>query len=312
VQKYFRPISIVIICVVMIALGVGLTLAQSDSKSPANSLFNSSAFSVFDSKKQTSQQKSKPIIYAALGDSVAAGSGLVPVKNATPTDKTCARSQLSYPPLIAAQLHAKLLFAACGSATTLDIPSSQSINGKRITPQLDTAFTWGTPDLFTITLGANDMEWIQSILKCYEGECGTDADSAAVDQRIVTYRKNLHTALTDIYKRSGSKTPQVILTGYYSFGSPECLASLLPDNISEAEAVWFDQQTQKLADATTVVAQQFNNTAYVSLDATNHGLCASNANRWVQNLKEPGAFHLTASGEKAMADAISKKIQVRQ
>jgi lysophospholipase L1-like esterase len=268
VKKYYRLISIVFICLVVIVLGVAFALAHSNPNSKLGRLFGTSPTSVLGDKQKTDEQKQNSLIYAALGDSVAAGSGLTAVNNATPADERCARSKLGYPAVLASQLHAKLIFAACGGATATDLTTSQNVANPHIAPQLDAAFKAGTPDLITVTLGANDTHWIEAIQKCYEGDCGTEADSVDVDTRIAAYRKNLRTALEEIAKRSNGKSPQIILTGYYGFGSPTCLASLAPNNITPAEVTWFDEQTQKLADTTIATAQQYKNTSYVSIDAT--------------------------------------------
>jgi lysophospholipase L1-like esterase len=312
VQKYTRFVIVIIICFLLIAASAGTAFASSSPTSWLNNIFTSGPFSFFNKNEKSEKAHSKQLVYAALGDSVAAGSGLPFVGNASPTDKTCARSKQGYPAIIASQLHAKLIFAACGGATTTDTIVGQSLGTTKTTPQLNSAFKSGTPDVITITLGANDTKWIPVIGQCYTDVCGSESDTASIDARLAAYRSNLRKMLTDIAQRSSGKHPEVILTGYYSFGSPDCLASIAPDNISVDEVRWFDEQTQKLADTTIATAQQFPNTKYASMDATNHGLCASSANRWVQNLGDPAPFHLTAAGEKALAKAVSAKITVKQ
>lgn len=96
--------------------------------------------------------------YVALGDSVAAGAGL---QRNDASDPACSVSDKAYPKLVADKLSMPLRNIACSGATAGDLVSEQHLSGTRrdIEPQLDVAFTNGTPELMTITAGANDFYW---------------------------------------------------------------------------------------------------------------------------------------------------------
>ena len=104
--------------------------------------------------------------YAALGDSVAAGLGLLAASNATNQDLQCGRTTQAYPYIVAQTLGVQLIDVACSGATAGDLVTQQGVSGPNITPQLDIAFAAGTPQLITITAGANDVHWDDFLRYC--------------------------------------------------------------------------------------------------------------------------------------------------
>ncbi|MFJ6574165.1 SGNH/GDSL hydrolase family protein [Streptomyces sp. NPDC091292] len=87
--------------------------------------------------------------YVALGDSYAAGSGVLPLAPSAPL--LCLRSSKNYPQVIAAATNAKLTDVTCGGAGTRHFENSQYPG---VAPQLN-ALTADT-DLVTVTIGGND------------------------------------------------------------------------------------------------------------------------------------------------------------
>jgi hypothetical protein len=116
-------------------------------------------------------------IYAAMGDSVAAGLGLTGMSNANSNDTQCGRSSQGYPSLVAQQTGYRLVNVACSGATAGDLYTNQGVQGPNIGPQLDQAFRQGTPQLITITAGANDVHWDSFARACYATDCATSLNA---------------------------------------------------------------------------------------------------------------------------------------
>jgi lysophospholipase L1-like esterase len=315
VQKYIRSIITVLVCLVLIALTSGTALASSTSSSWLRNLLSKSPLTMLKSKQADTPLKTKAAqpkkikLYAALGDSVAAGAGLASRTNQTGEDIACGRSEQGYPIVLANQLQAKLVFTACGGATTTNVMSGQQVGDLQTPSQLDTIFANGKPDLITLTIGANDIQWIQAINMCYSGDCNTDTASANIDARLTDYKPRLERLLNDITMRSNNNPPPVVLTGYYSLGSISCLSSIAPEAVTRDEIAWFEAQTKKLEADSASVAKEHKNVIYLNLDTTGHGVCEAKEKRWVQTIGEPAPFHLTAAGEQAFAHVIKTRLK---
>lgn len=228
--------------------------------------------------------------YTALGDSVAAGLGL-----GNTTDQ-CGRSNQAYPHRIANSLSYQLIHIACSGATAGDLFTKQ----EDIAPQLDTAFTSGTPTLITITAGANDVRWAEFAYRCYYRTCGTAVDTYATNTLLIALQLKLTYAFNEIQKRSNNNPPTVIITGYYNPLSNQCIRQL--DEITQDEVRWLNSQRNALNQTIRNTAANYPFIHYVPLNFSDHGLCSNNP--WVQGLNDAAPLHPNSRGQAAIARTI--------
>jgi lysophospholipase L1-like esterase len=238
--------------------------------------------------------------YVALGDSVAAGYGLPAFGAANSQDRICNRSSQAYPYQVAAGLGTTVTQLACtGSKVDEGIYGKQSRSGTRIPPQLQTAFQNGTPDLMTITIGANDARWTQFVRKCYTFRCGTKFDVARAKVYRADLRIELYRMLYQIQKMSDGNPPQVLLSGYYTpFSGQSCTDT---NRIDLTEQTWLNGQVADLNQAIRSVVPYFSFAEYVPVDFSGHELCS--ASPWVQGAQATAPLHPTAAGQTAIARA---------
>jgi lysophospholipase L1-like esterase len=245
---------------------------------------------------------SKPVngSYVALGDSVAAGLGLDTYSDYS----ACDRTNQSYPNLVAAGLAFKLTSLACSGATLPSgILGSQDVNGLELPSQLSALFDRPQPNLITITIGANDIDWTGLITKCYTSECGTPADTAGVNQHLATVSTNLSAALTQIKHHYGASLPIVLVSGYH-----QVFPTSLPANCSDltgidaAELSWGRQQQSKLNTTIENSTAPFTFASFVPIDFSSHELCTSDP--WVQGLDDNDPYHPTDAGQAAYSAQI--------
>lgn len=239
--------------------------------------------------------------YVALGDSVAAGLGL-PV--APGSDPACGVSAQAYPARVAASLNMPYQNLACSGATAGDLVTEQHLSGtsRDIEPQLDRAFAGGTPQLISITAGANDMYWQYFARKCYVSTCGTGTDQALVDSFRSVLTLKLEYALQSIQYRSNGQPPRVVLTGYYQPLSAAC--SVRQPAITAAEAQWLNDQLAALNQTISSAASGYSFARYATVDFSGHELCTRRP--WVQGINSSAPLHPTAAGQRAIAQAVLK------
>lgn len=235
--------------------------------------------------------------HAALGDSVAAGLGLT---DPADSEVRCGRTFDSYVYEVADSRGLEITHLACTGATMGDMFTAQGVDGPNIAPQLDGAFAGGTPELITITAGANDVRWQDFLRKCYAGTCGTAADEQIAGALMSALETKMRFLFRDIERLSGGFPPEVIITGYYNPLSDAC-AEFEP-RLTPEEINWLSRQTGLLNQTLEDSAGQSGFAAFVPVDFTGHGLCSDEP--WVQNLDDPAPFHPTFEGQQAIARAI--------
>lgn len=242
--------------------------------------------------------------YAALGDSIAAGAGLSPLPGATAEDTYCGRSVQAYPQLLAASHDMPVATnAACGNAKASNLYEEQVINGTRLKPQIDAAFAQGKPELITLTVGANDLNWADLIGKCYTSSCGSAEDSARTAAARLGLRAKLAGAYFKIAYMSGfTSIPKVLVTGYFEpFSGRQCGDT---QGVTAEEMNWVNNQAKLLNETLSSTTQWFGFTSFVPVSFAGHELCSQNP--WVQGQTEPAPFHPTASGQQAIAESIKQ------
>lgn len=230
--------------------------------------------------------------YVALGDSIAAGVGLENYSDSS----ACDRTNQSYPNLVAHSLNLKLINLACSGATLpLGILDKQDVNQLAVSSQLDQLFSQPRPDLITLTVGANDIEWTTFIEKCYTGECGNADDSATVNELLATLSINLQNSLSQIQSHYKTAVPRVILTGYHQvFPAGTATCSDL-NGIDPSELAWGRQQQASLNNTISTVASMYSFARYAPINFSGHELCT--ADSWVQRISANDPYHPTDAGQ---------------
>lgn len=238
--------------------------------------------------------------YVALGDSVAAGAGLPLATDTTVEDRLCGRSSQAYPNVLASSLDATLSSYACSGAKADEgVYDEQKIGNSTIEPQLTAAFEDGTPDIITLTIGANDVRWSQFVRQCYYFDCGNRFDNSRSNIYLADLRGELNWIMYRINTLSGDNTPTVLVNGYYNpFSDTSCLDS---QRMTDSETAWLDSRVDSLNSAISYTVSRYSFAHYVPVDFTDHTLCS--AVPWVQGPEDLAAFHPTAAGQHAIAEA---------
>ncbi|MEO7904334.1 MAG: SGNH/GDSL hydrolase family protein [Candidatus Saccharimonadales bacterium] len=243
-----------------------------------------------------------PLSYVALGDSVAAGLGLSDTEG-----DTCGRSTAAYPHQVAAGLGTIVTQLACSGAKVDEgIYGPQTMaDNTELAAQLSIAFADGTPDVMTVTVGANDARWTRSIKQCYVWKCGSRVESVAAKVYRADLRAELYNMLYQVYRRSDGDPPKVLLSGYYApIGDATCSDT---NRLSASERTWIKQQTADLNQAIKSVIPYFSYAQYVPVSFSGHELCTTTP--WVQSLDDPAPFHPTAEGQTAIARAFLSQLR---
>lgn len=236
--------------------------------------------------------------YAALGDSVAAGVGL---STPVPGDDRCGRTFDSYVYQVAEERgFQEIINVSCLGATLGDLFTEQGISGPNLEPQLDGAFASGTPELITITAGANDVRWDDFLRKCYAGTCGTPTDERVAGALLTAMEVKMQFLFESIDQRSGGSPPEVIMTGYYNPLSEEC--SEIEPRLTTDEIAWLEEKTDALNEMLEEGAENSGFAEFVSINFEGHDVCSDDP--WVQTLDDPAPFHPTFEGQQAIAAAI--------
>jgi lysophospholipase L1-like esterase len=156
----------------------------------------------------TPAQAATPVDYVAMGDSYSSGAGAPPYG-------LCFQSTGSYAPRWAAT-HAvsSFLFVACGGVTSQQMgPQYLALSSRT--------------DLVTVTIGGNDVGFIDVVLAC---GTGSDAQcTAAVDKALATGNTVLPGRLDTVYSTIKRKAPnaEVVVLGYPHLVEPDgtCLTA---------------------------------------------------------------------------------------
>lgn len=248
----------------------------------------------------TSATTSATGIYAAMGDSIAAGAGLPLVNGASSEDIRCFRSSQGYPNLVAQQTGLSLINASCGGATVGDIVTQQAVSGPNIPRQIDLAFSSGRPDLITITAGANDVKWVSFLRACQISNCATDSANKAAAALIAVMQVKMAFALQAISDRSNGAPPPTILTGYYNPISNFCKGR--QNLVSNQEIDFLNTQRDALNLAIRNVVAQYSFASYASTNFNGHAVCSPDS--WIQGLSDPAPLHPTARGQQNIAESV--------
>jgi GDSL-like Lipase/Acylhydrolase family len=232
-----------------------------------------------------------------IGDSTAAGAGLVPVPGASGAVRACGRSADSYAAALSEVNGWKVLNLACNGATIRHgLLGPQKQNGDRLPPQLAEAERASRASVVIVSVGADDLNWAAVVRYCsVTPNCNDRATAAYFQQQLASFSKDYLDLLSRLAALPGH--PQVIINRYYHpFGAqPGCLsqAGLTLANLQTL--------TSRLATLNAVLAKGAAQFQFSSPqpDFAGHQLCT--AQPYVQGLDAPAPFHPTAAGQLAIA-----------
>lgn len=257
-------------------------------------------FAIYKHSKKPAVVVKPKSYYYALGDSVAAGVGLETASDPS----ACGRTNQAYPNMVRDSLALNMTSIACSGASMPEgLTGKQNVNGAFIDPQLDVMFLKPKPKLITISIGANDIDWVSFITKCFTDVCGTEADTSTLTASIQTVGINLAAILDRIQQKYGRVTPpRVLVTGYYQVFPAN--GGSCPDmtNITTDEVNWVRGQDTSINTAIQGAVSGHSFAKYVDIDFTGHELCTDTS--WVQALNGVKPFHPTDEGQQAIAAAV--------
>jgi lysophospholipase L1-like esterase len=303
--------------------------------------------------------------YVALGDSVAAGEGIAydyrwstsdkrwhrfgpkdPKWDTTYTSALCHQTPQAHPRVAADILSAKLLHLACtGASARGGVLNDQDHDGKKTPAQLGSSVSGfappnsryddAKPDIVSVSLGANDVNFADRVGKCYGidlGGCNTD--QSTLNSPLATQKSGLESVLDEIKRRApDGKVPLTVLTQYID-PFPAQWTDKCPDldipvpglGLSKKEIDFLRGGLHRLNDNIRAVAESRG--AFVVAPSSlfaNHVFCTSDP--WVfgpsirtNNLlgsdrSSTAPFHPTAAGQaelgKGVAELIKTKLAVR-
>lgn len=208
--------------------------------------------------------------YVAMGDSVASGLGVGNI-----TDPACSRYDGAYPIKVASALGLHLTNISCSGATLpagiLGVQPSDSYS------QLSKLFALPVPSVITLTIGANDADWITAIRNCTTGICGSDADKAAFTTKLLTISNNLEATFDQMKEHYGSNMPDVYLTGYYNILSPKAGPTLALLGINSANFKWITYMEDELNSTIKTASKKYDFVTYVPISFSGHELYTSSS-----------------------------------
>lgn len=240
-----------------------------------------------------------PRIYAALGDSYAAGEGLPPFEaDAGP----CHRSPQGYPRLVAAQEGSTLDFAPCTGAT-VDMVVGAGGQLMSVDP---------ASDLVTVTVGGNDVGFAEVV-----GTCVADVDPCSrLDARVEAALGRLGATLEAAYRQIRARAPgaRLLVVGYpqvvadpakVDFGTCAVVNTPLPSRRIDADdARWLRSKGARLSEVVEGAARAAGAT-YVDVAGDFAGHEACSADPWLTGVvltDLKASFHPTVAGQAELAE----------
>ncbi len=242
--------------------------------------------------------------YVALGDSEAAGTGLLPY-----VEQDCLRSLKAYP-IVLAPMYGGVASHACAGATTQDalMQAQTAAAAGRLGP---------ATELVTITAGINDIGWQSVLLACSSTGSEPACQQAFATAMAIGQALPQRIAQLVLTVRSIAPNAQIVVAGYpLLFGdlvAPCSIGSFDGTSVSisptQAALANFGVQQVNLAIMAGALAA---GATYVDIGAAfdGHGLCDTSG-PWVSGLVNgkrtaDRSLHLNWPGQRAYAAAIAE------
>jgi lysophospholipase L1-like esterase len=247
----------------------------------------------------------KPRIYAALGDSYAAGEGLPPFEA---DSGRCHRSPSAYPRLVAAQEGPTLDFVPCTGATVDAVV--------RTGGQLDSVDH--ASDLVTVTVGGNDVGFATVV-----GDCVVDVDPCShLDAQVEASLAKLGATLEAAYRQIKARAPgaRLLVVGYpqvvadpSKVAYDNCAAVNTPipgRRIDADDARWLRDKGARLSDVIGRAARAAG-ASYVDVAGDFAGHEACSADPWLTGVVLTdlmSSFHPTVAGQAELARLVTRAL----
>ena len=198
------------------------------------------------------------------------------------------------------------LLAQRAPQTVLD---NQAVSGARST-DVPGQVTSGN-DVITLTVGANDVGWTQTLLACSQNPAACTIDTA----KVASLTAGLATTIT--LARQENEAAEIFVAGYPELFNAQA-AALRPCSVgplpgTQQDVVVTGEQASTVnalvIGLNTIIASTVgaSGATYVDVSASfaNHRLCDSSP--WLYDLNSyPASFHPTAAGQRAYAQAINR------
>lgn len=239
-----------------------------------------------------------------MGDSYSAGSGILPLSDATPL---CTQSSLNSAHVIAAAKSFALTDVSCGGATTGDFAGQQF---GAVAPQLDALST--STDLVTMTIGGNDNNtFIGAIAECgLAGLSTLGQGSPCHDRYGSSFRDDIlqktYPALVKALKAVHHRAPhaRVAILGY-PWILPRTVGCFDKMPVATGDVPYLRRVQATLNSAVRRAAAATGST-YVDLSGVSegHDACQPVGVRWVEPVLQgtnPVVVHPNALGERHLA-----------
>ena len=227
------------------------------------------------------------LVYVALGDSFAAGTG-----GGAYLDSTCDRSANAYPKLLDADANLRLAaFPACAGASTAEVISQQIPAVSRKTR------------VVTVTVGGNDVGFANVMQNCFVFEtssCATYIANGAAVAASPAFAASIRNVVDQVQAKAPNA--KVIVTGY------PLLFHLDATGVNP-EYAWADEVNLETSDLNDVIEANAVAAGAVFVDAeapfAGHGI--GSPSPWINDwnwLRTVDGFHPNATGYVAYAAAI--------
>lgn len=215
--------------------------------------------------------------YVALGDSFSSAEGVPPFDSAS-TSNGCHRSTRAYSHLLDASPSQNLVlqaFVACSGATTGNVLNGQ--NGEN--PQVNSLGT--STDIVTITIGGNDIGFVDFLIACVNPLTNCNTSSAAYANAMDKITNDLPDSLDGLYigqdgiqDRVGTNT-RVLVVGYprvVPYDDSLLTCGILSSDERTAARQAITGLNNAIQDAVTRAGSQFE---FVDADAVINGVRVS-------------------------------------
>jgi len=260
----------------------------------------------------------------------------------------CHQTPQAYPRITAQILNATLLHLACtGSTAHNGVSGSRSEKGQfeaqaQLQSAAGTPYGDADPDVVTLSLGANDINFADVVKRCYlygwgpSADCNTDDAQRIFEAALVKQREGLESVLTLIRTigREDDKIPLVALSLYFDpfpaqYPGVDCI-DMAPKptlTLSASEMGWLRAGLLELNDGIRKSGGAFSNVVVIPapLEFRAHPFCTSSAGDsgpWAFgvstvpssglsefDLYRKAPFHPTAAGQKAIATDVAAALQ---
>jgi lysophospholipase L1-like esterase len=232
-----------------------------------------------------------------IGDSTAAAIGNPLVDDPEPLDRGCKRSRDSYAAYLAQTNAWNVMNLACSGATVaaglLDV---QNVGDQVAPPQLAVAQRATKASVVIVSVGANDVRWVELTELCLAAKaCDDRASTAYYQQQLNAFAKDYYDLLGQL--KNLPQHPTVLINQYYDpFG--EDVGCLKSQGVTQPMA---DALRGRLADMNALLDKGARAFGFRSVPQhfSGHGLCSERP--FVQGAGADAPLHPTTAGELAIA-----------